>query len=297
MNNVYQIVTDRILAELAKGVIPWRKPWVTANMDRGAYSLTTGKPYSLFNQMLLSRPDAYVTFKQCAALGGKVKKGAKSEIVVFFKMTDSKTETIINPKTGKKEPKKIPVLRYYNVFWVGDCENLNVEPREFHESGLTPDEHAEQIVTHYEQRDGIKINRDGMTDDAYYNWALDYINVPSIGQFSNVSEYYSTLFHEMTHSTGHADRLNRSIKNRFGNNSYAKEELVAEMGAAMLLNECNLDIDSTIKNSAAYIEHWRDHIAHDNKLVVQAASKAAAAVDYIIDDTDYNIKHTGRETA
>ena len=121
--NIYQIVTDRICEQLEKGIIPWNRPWT--GVADGAISYTTRKPYSLLNQMLLGEDGEYITFNEVAKLGGKVKKGAKSQMGVFFKRY-IKEESGINPETGEEENKeKISfALRYYNVFNIKDCEGI-----------------------------------------------------------------------------------------------------------------------------------------------------------------------------
>lgn len=127
--NVYEMVTERIIAELEKGVIPWEKPWT--GVRSGAYNRVSKRPYSLLNQMLLKHTGEYATYKQWQDLGGQVKKGEKSEIVVFWKIFEAE-ET--NKDTGEKETKKIPLLRYYNVFHISQVEG--VEP-------LAPDTRAD----------------------------------------------------------------------------------------------------------------------------------------------------------
>lgn len=275
--DIYQIVADRILEELEKGIIPWQKPWHGA--QGGAYNLVSKRPYSFINQILLKHQDAYVTYKQAKDLGGNVKKGAKSEMVVFWKMFPSKTETE-KDENGNDVPKLIPMLRYYNVFWIGDCEGITVESVEPIEHD--PIEEAENIITAYIEHEGIKLRNTEATNEAYYSPASDAINVPCLSQYEIVEEYYSTLFHEMTHSTGHPKRLNRiNTKAAFGSDDYGKEELVAEMGAAMLVNICGIESSKSFRNSTAYIQNWMNAIKADKRLVVSAAGKAEKAVRYI----------------
>lgn len=275
--DIYQIVADRILEELEKGIIPWQKPWHGA--QGGAYNLVSKRPYSFINQILLKHQDAYVTYKQAKDLGGNVKKGAKSEMVVFWKMFPSKTETE-KDANGNEVPKLIPMLRYYNVFWIGDCEGITVESVEPIEHD--PIEEAENIITAYIEHEGIKLRNTEATNEAYYSPASDAINVPCLSQYEIVEEYYSTLFHEMTHSTGHPKRLNRiNTKAAFGSDDYGKEELVAEMGAAMLVNICGIESSKSFRNSTAYIQNWMNAIKADKRLVVSAAGKAEKAVRYI----------------
>lgn len=276
--DINTMVTDRIITQLENGVIPWHKPWISAIGNRcGAYSGATGKPYSLLNQMLME-PGEYWTFKQVQERGGKVKKGAKSSVVVFWKWLDVEVET-----DGEKELKKIPFLKYYNVFNVNDCEGIE---RKYPEAQLpeavNTDEKAEAIVNAYISGSGVKLEHHNQ-NRAFYRPATDSITLPTLEQFSNTSEYYSTAFHEMTHSTGHTSRLNRLVNTaHFGNEEYSKEELVAEIGAAALVNIAGLETESSFKNNAAYIQSWLKALKNDSKMIVSAASRAQKAVDLIM---------------
>ncbi len=275
--NVYEMVTERILDQLKKGTIPWQKPW-TGSQD-GAYNYVSRKAYSVLNQMILKHEDAYLTFKQIQDLGGKLKKGSKSEIVTFWKILPIEE---VN-KDGEKVKKNIPFLRYYNVFWIGDTEGI--ERKEVQRIQHNPEEEAENIINLYMNSDNHPtLQRDKTSNRAYYRPITDTVVVPEIGQFEHIEEYYSTLFHELTHSTGSASRLNR-IKvgiAHFGNEEYSKEELVAEIGAATLVNMAGLETKKSFNNSAAYIEGWSRALRDNVKMIVEASGKAAKAVDYIL---------------
>ena len=275
--NVYEMVTERILNQLKEGTIPWQKPW-TGSQD-GAYNYVSGKAYSVLNQMILKHEDAYLTFKQIQDLGGKLKKGSKAEIVTFWKMLPIEE---VN-KDGEKVKKVIPFLRYYNVFWIGDIEGI--ERKEVERIAHDPEEEAENIVNLYMSSDNHPtLERERTSNRAYYSPLLDKVVVPEIGQFQYIEEYYSTLFHELTHSTGSKSRLNR-IKigvAHFGNEEYSKEELVAEIGAATLVNIAGLETEKSFNNSAAYIEGWSKALKDNVKMIVEASSKAAKAVNYIL---------------
>lgn len=275
--NVYEMVTERILNQLKEGTIPWQKPW-TGSQD-GAYNYVSGKAYSVLNQMILKHEDAYLTFKQIQELGGKLKKGSKSEIVTFWKMLPIEE---VN-KDGEKVKKVIPFLRYYNVFWIGDTEGI--ERKDIQRIEHNPEEEAENIINLYMNSDNHPtLQRDKTSNRAYYSPLQDKVVVPEIGQYEHVEEYYSTLFHELTHSTGAKSRLNR-IKigiAHFGNEEYSKEELVAEIGAATLVNMAGLETEKSFNNSAAYIEGWSKALKDNVKMIVEASSKAAKAVNYIL---------------
>ena len=275
--NVYQSVTNRIIEQLENGIIPWHKPW--SGVASGAFNRVSKKPYSLLNQMLLEHDGEYATFKQWSELGGKIKKGAKSEIVVFWKIV-----SVTEEEDGKEIKKSIPLLKYYRVFHVSDVEG--VEPLTVDKVEHEPIVEAEKIKQDYMERENIEI-REAITNEAYYSPIADYINVPCKEQYSDIAEFYSTLFHEMVHSTGHKTRLSRLDPMMklaaFGSEDYSKEELIAECGSAMLMNHIGIESEKTIKNSAAYIQSWIRVLKNDNKFIVSAAGKAEKAVRYILE--------------
>ena len=273
---VYEIVTNRIIEELEKGVIPWRKPWTGGR--GGAYNRISRKPYSMLNQMLLKHGGEYATFKQWQSLGGKVRKGEKSEIVTFWKMIE--TETV--KADGTTEKKTVPMLRYYSVFHVSQIEG--VEPLEKPFEDVEPIEAADKIIVDYVSRESLTFV-ETVTDEAYYSPSRDLVQVPAKEQYGAIAEYYSTTFHELTHSTGHAKRLNRlttGIKAAFGGEEYSKEELTAEIGAASLLNHLGIETPDSFRNSAAYIQSWLKALRGDARMIVAAASRAEKAVAYIL---------------
>ena len=276
--NVYQMVTDRIIAELEKGRIPWNKPW-TGVRDR-AFNRISKKPYSLINQMLLKHNGEYATFKQWQDLGGHVRKGEKSEIVVFWKIYE-KEELNDN---GEKEVKKIPLLRYINVFHISQVDGIKPLPAEKLNNDIKPIEQADKIIIDYVTREHIDFH-ETKSNKAFYSPSSDRVVVPLKEQYQNANEYYGTTFHELTHSTGHKtrlDRLENGVVAAFGSETYSKEELVAEMGSANILNILGIETQQTFKNSAAYIQNWLQVLKNDNKFIVSAASKAEKAVNFIL---------------
>lgn len=278
--DIYQEITDRIIAELETGIIPWQKPWIASGTDY-AISYSTGKPYSLLNQMLLGRPGEYLTFKQVQEAGGHVRKGEKANFVVFWKWLESKDE--LDPITG--EPKKIPYLRYYNVFHIDQCEGVEPKHTKSAEPVANPaeaDAAAEAVIADYLKRSGVTLTHEE-GDRAYYRPATDSITLPRMEQFAKTAEYYSTAFHEMTHSTGHESRLNRLTKTAaFGSEDYSKEELVAEIGAAALVNHVGLETSDSFRNSAAYVQSWLRALKDDKRMIVSASGKAEKAVNMIL---------------
>jgi len=262
--NVYEIVTERIIKKLESGVIPWRKPWNSC----GAVNWETQREYRGINAMLLE-PGEYATFKHITEKGGKVKKGAKASIAVFWKMLDT-----------EDEKKKIPYLRYYSVFEINtQVEGLKSRRKDVEALEHKPIEAAEQIKEGYQHRPPITF----APGKAFYRPSSDEISVPAITDYHNPEEFYSTMFHEMVHSTGHKSRLNRSgITDvaAFGSETYSKEELVAEIGAAMLCTVAGID-QATFDNSASYISSWLRVLKSDSKMIVSASSQAQKAADHI----------------
>ena len=276
--DVYEMVTDRIIEQLEQGVIPWEKPW--GGVIDGAYNRISKRPYSLLNQMLLQHSGEYATFKQWSELGGHIRKGEKSEIVVFWKLQPYEDENA----DGEKIIKQIPLLRYYNVFHVSQVDGI--EPKELDLNEFEPIEEAERIKTEYMTREHLKI-LEKLTDKAFYTPAFDYIQVPCKEQYQNVEEFYSTLFHEMVHSTGHKSRLDREdVKDcmYFGSENYSKEELTAELGSAFLVNLLGIETKKSFRNSSAYIQGWLGRLRGDKKFIVSASSKAEKAVKYIMNE-------------
>lgn len=278
--SVYDMVTERIIEELESGIIPWHKPWY--GVQDGAYNRISNKPYSLLNQMLLKHKGEYATMKQWNDLNGKIRKGEKSEIVVFWKLQPYE-ET---KEDGTKEVKQIPLLRYFNVFHVSQVDG--VEPKEtkpFKE--FEPIESAEKIKEEYKTRENIQII-ETVSNKAFYSPTKDYIQVPCKEQYEHIEEFYSTLFHEMVHSSGHKTRLDRlesGYNAMFGSETYSKEELVAELGSASILNMLGIETNKTFRNSSAYIQSWLRVLKNDNKFIVSASSKAEKAVKFILGES------------
>ena len=272
--DIYSEVTNRIMEQMEQGIIPWQKPWVACGK---AISRTTGKPYSLLNQMLLGKAGEYLTFKQVQDEGGKVKKGEKSQMVVFWKWIETEDEET-------HEKKEVPFLRYYNVFHIDQCEGIAAKhtAETAFPDGAAADDAAQAIIADYLAREKVRLShQEG--DRAFYRPGTDEIVLPLMKQFRSTAEYYSTAFHEITHSTGHEKRLNRLEKIAFfGSDAYSKEELVAEIGAATLVNHCGIETSSSFRNNAAYIQNWLSVLKEDKRFIVSAAGKAEKAVNLIL---------------
>lgn len=304
--NVYEIITQRFLDKLDQGIIPWQKPWkVSKELDGSqffpCYPYGKKKPYDIINQMLLGfEPGQYATFNQITKAGGKVKKGEKSQIIcgwIFSKeaLTDKATGEIITDDDGNELTKDRFALRYYNVFNVNtQVEGLPVdaiieEPTT--EEGdeivtIQPDAIAESIISAYVNSEALTFEAKG-SNRAYYSPLEDKVVVPALKQFDNVEEYYSTAFHELTHSTMKKSRCNREEDRKgksvaFGSEEYSKEELVAEIGAATLVNYCGLETEKSFNNSTAYIQGWSKKLKEQPKMIVYASAQAQKAIDYIL---------------
>ena len=274
--SVYFQISERIVGLLEKGVVPWRKPWHTgAGLPR---NLITKKPYRGINTFLLHamsyESPCWLTYRQALELGGNIKRGEKSTPVVFWKHLE-----IAGKENG--EPERIPMLRYYHVFNLAQCEGLKNIPAPPVATPFSAPTKPDEIVAFMPRRPEIK---HGLRK-AYYSRAEDIVAMPDRTYFKTEAGYYATLFHELVHATGHATRLNRPTLTKstsFGSVQYCKEELVAEMGAAFLCGHAGIEND-IIENSAAYIQNWLTQLQNDKTLIVQAAAQAQKAADFILD--------------
>lgn len=271
-NYAAEAIANTIIAMLDKGVAPWKMPW----KNGGAMSIN-GNYYRGINAILLSwqnyNDNRWLTFNKVKQLGGKVKKGEKSLPVVFwqFIVKNEKDEN------GDTIAKKIPFLRLYNVFNVEQCEGLKLPENKVFNAENNSIEEAENIWNNYAGKPAILKHK----SQASYIPSIDVINMPEMKQFNSSEEYYSTLFHEAVHSTGHKSRLDRLTSDAFGSEKYGKEELVAEIGSAILCQ--SVGITQTLENSAAYCKSWCNAIkAMPATAIISAASQAQKAVDLIL---------------
>lgn len=282
-NQVYQIVTDRVIELLERGVVPWLKPW--AGDESCPMNLASGKHYRGVNPFLLGitawcegYDSAYwLTYKQAKERGGNVKKGAKATRVVFYKQYQVAKR---DPLTRKLEQVSIPVLRFYSVFNVQQTEGVEYPDSNLAQIDFDPIERCESVVASMPNPPRIEISG----HRASYQPSTDLIQMPKPDRFKSAEHYYASLFHELTHSTGSKNRLARTgitEKADFASGSYGREELIAEMGSAFLCGHCNIET-STIDNSASYIDGWLKKIRSDSKLVIQSASAAQKAADLIL---------------
>jgi antirestriction protein ArdC len=261
---------------LQQGTVPWKKPWNTqSNMPRNIVSKKEYKGVNVFLLACQEYSSAYwMTYKQCQERGGYVKQGQKSTPVIFWKWIDGKKD---DPDAGSG---KIPLLRYYSVFNLEQTEGISSPVEEQVHNDFDPIGAAEQVIANMPLKPDIQ----HMGNRALYRPSTDTVTLPPQHTFSSPEEYYSTAFHELTHSTGHQIRLARKSildPSFFGSHEYSKEELVAEMGAAFLCGHCGIE-NNTIENSAAYLQGWLKALKNDKTLLVHAAAQAQKASDYIM---------------
>jgi len=273
MATAYQIVTESIIKQLESGVAPWRKPWRT-EIPANLVSKKEYRGINIFRLASLGYGSRYwVTYRQAQALGGNIKRGEHGSKVVFWKFDEYRKES---KETGETENRKSILLRYYNVFNLEQCEGINSpEPV----PAIHPIEQCESIVNSMQNPPGFE-----QDSRAFYRPSADTVGMPSRSAFDSPEKYYSTLFHELTHSTGHPSRVGREgimEHNPFGSEDYSKEELVAEMGAAMLCGVAGVE-SQTLDNSASYLQSWINRLRSDSRLIVSAASQAQKAADYIL---------------
>ena len=275
--DIYQAVTDRIVAELDRGCAPWVKPWT---VDGAATDIPINghskRAYRGINTLLLWLTQAasgfasreWFTFNQVTQLGGTVRRGEKATLVVFWKQLEVEDADADEPHATKT----VPVLRYYHVFNRNQIDALpNEAPPPVGE--WRPVDRAEALV----QASAARISHGG--DRAYYDPGRNVIRVPDRGSFTQAGEYYATVLHELTHHSGHPTRLARAYGKRFGDTAYAREELVAEMGAAFLC--ASVGIVGRLQHPE-YISHWLAVLRADKRAVFTAASHAQRAADYLL---------------
>lgn len=286
MNNetIYKEITGRILEKIARGVVPWRRPWAGGVAGRPK-NLVTKKPYRGINVFILAlsgyTSPYWVTYQQAREKGAFVRKGERGTRIVFWRFLDR--ETGETDEEGEPILDSIPLTRVYTVFNLEQVEGLtDPDPVAFVPAmdHFQKIEAAEKIVRDF--RNGPAIQHGG--DRACYQPGYDRVRIPDPGRFDSSEEYYSTLFHELGHATGHKERLAREGimgMNFFGSHSYSKEELIAEFTAAFLCGQSG--IERTLDNSAAYLQSWLKVLRDNERWLITAAQQAQKAADFILE--------------
>lgn len=283
--SLYQEITDKIIAELEAGRLPWVQPWGSSAvaaplaMPKNA---ATGRAYSGINVLILWGAvvargfscQSWLTFRQALSLGGNVRKGERGTTVVYADRFVPDDEKQRARETGE-EAQAIPFLKRFTVFSTEQCEGLPEDlvtaPPPVSDGLILPE--VEALI----QASGADLRLGG--DKAFYSPALDYIQVPRPEAYFEPINWHRTALHELGHWTGHPSRLARDFSGGFGSKSYAKEELVAEMTAAFCC--ASLGIAPTVRH-ADYIGSWLEVLREDDRAIVRAASSASKAADFIL---------------
>lgn len=278
--NIYEQITDKIIGVIeageAKGSISWAGQGATAGMPR---NLKTGKEYNGVNVLLLwaeAQEKGYtspfwLTYKQAVELGGNVKRGEKSTVGIFW----GSKEVIEENDNGDEEARKIGFAKAFYVFNLDQCEGIARPDTISAGNDWKPLEAAETLI----RNAGARVIEGGIR--AYYSLTSDEIHMPDRERFASAENFYAVNLHELTHWTGHTSRCARDLKNRFGDEAYAMEELVAELGAAFLSAETG--IQGQLEGHASYIKSWLKVLKNDSRAIVTAASKAGQAARFLID--------------
>ena len=272
MSSVYQVITDRILSSLEGGVVPWRKSWASGMPA----NLVSGREYRGVNRLLLACTDyesnLWLTFNQCRAAGGSIRRGSKGMPVIYWNVRDSED------LDGRM--RRDFILRYFVVFNVAQTERLSLPPAVVRKP-FDVIARCEAIVANYQG--GPRIEHGGSR--AYYSPLEDRVQMPPRASFFSAPDYYSTLFHELSHSTGSKSRLNRlgvaDVARFDRHESYALEELVAEIASAFLAADASI-APLVLDQSAAYIAGWLKSLHSDPKMVIVASALAQRATELIL---------------
>lgn len=270
--SIAQTITDNVIKALEAGTAPWVKPWHNRGVD-APYNPVAKRYYNGINfvqlSMMPASTDYWVTYKQAQSVGAQVRKGSKGVPVIYFSPLEVQDQVT-------NEIKKIPMLKTYVVFNADQVDGLELPApaeRNMNESIAS----CEAFIK--AQRAEFKFGG----NRAFYVPSLDYIQLPELDQFKSSADYYATALHELSHWTGHESRLDRKISNKFGNEAYAFEELVAELGSAMLC--AHNKIDGQLQH-ASYIASWLKVLNDDPKNILKASALAQKILDYTTKSTN-----------
>jgi len=261
--DIYSEITNKMISSLKSGTVPWKKNWQSSLPK----NLSTDKEYRGINLLILMNTDFgtpyWMTFKQAKSLGGSIRKGEKGTRIVFWKLVE---------KGEDDEFAKFAIIRQYTVFNLDQTEGIEKPVEE--EKNLS----CEKVVENYPlPQPSFRFGKPS------YSPKRDVVSIPNISDFNSSDDYYSTLFHELAHSTGHKERLDRGFEDSslsFGSEDYSKEELIAEFSSSFIC--AKVGIETNFDNSASYIASWLKVLKKDPKIVVQAAQKAQKVADFIL---------------
>lgn len=290
--DVYEIVTNRIIELLEASTVPWQQPWTEAGVPM---NLISKRPYRGINLWLLLslnyEKNLFLTWDQLKKIGGSVNKDEHGHVVVFWKNVKKQPEEL----DDENKPKTVPMLRYYKVFNIAQCRDI---PTAFIPELITKESdpilECEAVVNC--MPDSPLLTFKGKR--AYYDVSKDHVVMPQLKSFKTSEAYYSTLFHELVHSTGAEKRLGRKTITEmaeFGGEAYSMEELIAELGAAYLNSYTGI-LDKEIQSSTAYIQGWLAKLRDDKRVIVTASGQAQKAVDFILSRKDNDAKDGGDES-
>ena len=270
-NDIYQTVTDRIITALEQGTAPWLKPWAEGKCGTmGPFNAATGRPYNGINWLVLGS-GGWLTFKQAKELGGSVRKGEKGTQIVFWSFPKIK-----DTETG--EEKVVPFAKGYTVFAVEQCEGLN-EAKLKAPAPITAGQTSINVIA---AQAGAQVRHGG--SKAFYSPSTDHVQMPSIDAFESADAYAGTLAHELVHWTGHQTRCDRQFGKRFGDDAYAFEELVAEIGSAFVCAQTGIPLEGLQHTS--YVASWLKVLKNDKRAIFTASSQAKKAAEFLLEQEE-----------
>lgn len=286
--SVYEVITNLVIEQLEKGVVLWQKPWAAGGQSIWPSNYATKRCYNGFNAFFLNFAAAeqapyFLTFAQARHLGGYVRAGEKGYPIIFVQQAQEGKPG--REGDSQKQEGKSGFLRKFTVFHYSQIDGIDfvLPPPPPAPEPLAILAQAEALVAAYAGHGPQVVSRQ---QRAYYSPRLDYVNMPARDSFTSAEAYYQVLFHELTHSTGHATRLSRegiTALDAFGSPRYAREELIAEMGASFLCGFAGIS-PQTVEQSAGYIKNWLTALRHDSKLVITAAAQAEKAIRFMLGD-------------
>jgi antirestriction protein ArdC len=274
-------VLNKVISLLENNDLTWLKSWTNGSFK----NYLTKRNYKGMNTLILNMNNClqgfkspyYLTFLQVKKLNGSVRAGSKGTTIFFYEI---RIEEKINEDTGEKEERRKPILRCYNVF---NLEQTNIKiPEEENKPELKPLEKAEQLILNFKDKPEIK---EGF--NPCYIPPKDIVEIPNKNKFVGIEEYYSVLFHEFSHSTGHNTRLKREgVTNvdLFGSNQYSKEEVIAELSTCFLCSKIGIE-NNTLNNSAGYIQSWLKNMKEDKTFLFKVVREAQKSADFITGET------------